>query len=177
MDTKLNDPHAERHLRQGFLRRLFQINSALEEVRRLTEAQSSEPLSHETSTLLDIYLGSYYINLSGALDNLAWMLAWEFQLTDTLSESDFAARRFCNLFREAFITALATNYPDLASYLADEPIRNWYSEIRNLRDPIAHRIPLLFVKGTLDEAEGIEYQKAYERRDEAIKRSTESFAT
>ena len=149
------------------------MHSSLEEIKRLTGSLGPEPLGHDTSTLLDTHLNSFYHNLAGALDNLAWMLLWELGLADSIDEGDYTTRRFCNLFRKEFLVALSEAQQTLAEKRGAEVFSNWYTEIRALRDPIAHRIPLTFARGVLTANEGKEYKRAYARRDVALKASSQ----
>ncbi len=175
VDTVLREPNAQRHLREGYMRRFFLMQTSLAGIEHLIEIQADNPLDHEHSTNLDIYLNSYYFNLSGSLDNLAWMLAWELELMENLNEADMNSRRFCNLFRNEFLTTLAERNPEIAAFLVGADYRTWYREVKDLRDPIAHRIPLTFAQSTLEPSEAKEYHDAYEQRNAAIEAASRAF--
>jgi hypothetical protein len=104
-------------------------------------------------TQLMIHLNALYLNMLGALDNLAWMLAFELGLHKDLGErgSKPGVRAFCNLFGDKFLAALEPLRPELAHLLVKH--RTWYLEVRQLRDPAAHRIPLKFSRAVLTEAD------------------------
>jgi hypothetical protein len=97
-------------------------------------------LDPDLTTDLNIHLNAFYLNLCGALDNLAWMLAYNFGLLPNLSENQKKHRSFCNLFGTPFLSSLEQRLPDLIRTLRE--YQSWNRDIRKFRDPAAHRIPL-----------------------------------
>jgi hypothetical protein len=96
-------------------------------------------LTYELTVELNIDFNAYYLNVCGALDNLAWLLAFELQLKPDLDEENGRHRHFVALFGKEFLDALQNRN----SHLADQLRRgdDWNREMRSLRDPAAHRIP------------------------------------
>jgi len=86
-----------------------------------------------------IHLNAYYLNLCGALDNLAWVLQYEWQLLADVKE-DGKRRHECRLRGAEFRTALKSKHSELVSVLDQHD--NWIKELANLRDPAAHRVPI-----------------------------------
>ena len=74
----LRSDAAQRHVRAGFVRRHMMMQKARMEIRIATKDRL-EPLDPYSSTHLGIYLNSYYLNLLGALDNLAWAATYEWR--------------------------------------------------------------------------------------------------
>jgi hypothetical protein len=74
------------------------------------------------------------------LDNLAWVLQYEWQVLTGVTEEGGRERQACYLFGRQFLTALQSRHPDLAFVLNQHG--NWASALANLRDPAAHRIPI-----------------------------------
>jgi hypothetical protein len=62
-----------------------------------------EPLATSETTHCAIHLNAYYLNLSGSLDNLAWVLQYEWQLLPGVSEDGGRERQACQLFRHRFL--------------------------------------------------------------------------
>ncbi len=172
MDTILANFHAQRHLREGFNLRFLMMQNARLEIQRLIQDRGNDPLSIRDSVYLNMRLNSYYSNLCGALDNLAWMISWELDLLKGLDESDPASRTFSNLFGRDFLKSLDEHYPELATLLEEQ--RDWYLEVRSLRDPGAHRIPLRFVNSILKPEEADASNEAYQRREEYLRLSSQA---
>jgi hypothetical protein len=116
-------------------------------------SKGNKPLSPYEATDCAIHLNAYYINLRGALDNLAWVLQYEWQLLTGITE-DSPSRLKCNLFTKDFITAQHVRHPDLASLLSR--YGNWAKELAELRDPAAHRVPIYVPPSTLTSHEQLE---------------------
>lgn len=107
---------------------------------------------------MPIYLNSFYLNLAGSLDNIAWALAYEHpSLKADLDESDSASRYSCGLFRDSFQSALKEDAPEPIDSLRS--LEEWYEEVRGFRDPAAHRIPLAVIPGKLDQSRRPEYER------------------
>ena len=172
MDTVLKNVQAQRHIREGFIRRFMMMKASRLNIQEQVQGRGNEPLSSDEATSLNIYLNSYYHNLSGALDNLAWILSWELQLLAGLNEDDAKSRRFCNLFGKDLLQSLSANHPRLSQLLGQH--HQWYRDVRNLRDPGAHRIPLSFVGSVLEPQDAEEYREAYQQRDELLEQSSKA---
>lgn len=140
----LSHPQARRHLQEGFFQRhLMMIKSR----RSLVEEtfNRANQLTPELTVELNVDVNAYYLNVCGALDNLAWLLAFQLQLQPDLDEEHVAHRRFVALFGKNFLDALQTRNSNLADQIRGRG--DWNRELRSLRDPAAHRIPLYVVPG------------------------------
>lgn len=142
--------NVKRHLHRGFQVRLAMIESSILELDRSTRNRTT-PLDVYQTELLCVHLNSYYINIVGSLDNLAWALLykldiegidenkWKFQKLATLSNPDLG-----NLLIEKHFTILA----NLLAVL-----RGWILDLKEFRDPSAHRIPLLVSRSIFNESD------------------------
>ena len=74
--------------------------------------QRKEPLSVYEATECAIHLNAYYLNLRGTLDNLAWVLQYEWGLLANVAE-DTRGRLGCNLFGRQFLKALKARHAAL----------------------------------------------------------------
>ncbi|MEK6304643.1 MAG: hypothetical protein AABO41_28500 [Acidobacteriota bacterium] len=130
----------KRHLQRGLLSRLGMVEAAIIILDdEISETQS--PMDHYLAEKLALFLNAYYLNLAGSLDNLAWALTYHHNLIPNVNEADLKHRRFAQLLTKAFLIELRQNNLDpLADAL--EPFRDWYQDMREFRDPAAHRIPL-----------------------------------
>src|SRR6266851_4614402 len=70
----IRHPQAKRHVREGFDRRLLMMQVSRIFLREQTKG--AEPLDTIWEEI-NVHLNSYYLNLRGSLDNLAWALKYE----------------------------------------------------------------------------------------------------
>ena len=136
----LRNKPARAHMRRGFASRHYLLRHCREHLgRRFFEARPNA-LSADDATLAGLLVNAYYLNLRGALDNLAWTLQHEVGLLDGVEESSPHRRGSVYLFGSAFKSAIRDVAEPLADYL--EYRTPWANDLRMLRDPAAHRIPL-----------------------------------
>jgi hypothetical protein len=132
--------NAQRHFNEGFVRRHYMLQSSRLYLCHYWSRGRKEPLSPYEATDCAIHLNAYYLNLRGTLDNLTWVLQYEWQLLAGVSEDGGRERQACYLFGRVFFVALKSQRPALAFVL--EQHGDWARELANLRDPAAHRIPI-----------------------------------
>jgi hypothetical protein len=77
-----------------------------------------------------------------------------------VDEENVKGRSDCSLFGKKFVTALRGVLPDAVTVL--ESKRVWEQELRALRDPVAHRIPLYTAPGIATEQESHEIRRLHE---------------
>lgn len=111
----------------------------------IASPKRADNLSSDEVAELNVHLNSLYVQLRGALDNLAWALHYELELLGQADEDDTSIRIKCQLFDSRFLEALDKKNPVLAGFLRDRMA--WAKEFKELRDPVAHRIPLYAVPG------------------------------
>jgi hypothetical protein len=131
---------ARRHFTEGVDRRHNMLQSSRLFLCQLCSHDRKKPLSSHEATHCAIHLNAYYLNLRGTLDNLAWVLQYEWQLLPGVSEDGGRERQACQLFGPRFLSALQSLHPELASMLIQHG--NWARELAELRDPAAHRVPI-----------------------------------
>lgn len=145
---------ANKHLHRGFIVRLYMIeNSAVELEQNLPKQRG--PLPIKLALELTAHLNLLYLNIAASLDNLAWALAYQYALLPNLDEEDRGCRRFVGLMNPRFQEKLhQVNQGDLADALAS--FADWYRELRDFRDPAAHRIPLSVPHSVYSSADVVE---------------------
>ena len=146
----IRDSQARRHVCEGFDRRLLMMQVSRIFLREQTKRAETIDLCWE----LNVHLNSYYLNLRGALDNLAWALKYEFNFLPDVHEEGNKRRFFCDLFHPTFQDLLKRDHSHLAEMLVD--LKWWKEELSNLRDPAAHRIPLTVVPRVISTPEELE---------------------
>jgi len=147
---------AKKHLHRGFIVRVMMIQDAAVTLDvELTKAKG--PLDSHTAVRLSTLLNSFYLNLAGSLDNLAWALAYQYNLRPGLNERENKHRHFIGLLKKEFTEALrASGKIDLVTHVLQ--FEGWYDDLRTFRDPGAHRIPL-FVPRSIYSEDDVAEQK------------------
>jgi hypothetical protein len=137
---------ARKHLHRGFVIRHLMMQTSRVRIRDAT-LNRRNPLDPFLATELSVYLNGYYLNLRGALDNLAWAATYHYALIDNVDEATSKCRRFCTLESRDFVEALATHRPGIVNLL--DEVTSWMDEVKRFRDPAAHRLPLTLVSAIL----------------------------
>lgn len=153
----LRDAQAKRHMGEGFNRRLLMVQSSRIRIREKTRPPRTESLSHYLATELCTHVNSYYVNLRGALDNMAWALIYEAVLKSPVNEDSRKTRQYCDLFGREFLGDLGRTKVDLATLI--EGKREWGRNLKEFRDPAAHRIPLYIPPGVMREDDLKEFRR------------------
>ncbi len=145
------------HLKGGLAARHYVLRHCREYLERTCFTAINEPLSADAATEAALHLNGYYLNLRGALDNLAWLLQFELQLFPGVTEES-GARMKIYLFGDKFIDELKKrSLPHALPVLA---MRKWGLDLAALRDPAAHRIPLYVPPGVITSQEQVdEFQR------------------
>lgn len=179
--SRLISPRALQHLHEGFNRRLLMVEASLNHLHSTASKQGRRPLSPYAATDLAIHLNALYLNLCGALDNLAWAMQHERQLLPNTTETS-KGRVHVTLFGSSFLQAVASQSEELADVLRGKAA--WHAELRALRDPAAHRIPIYVVPGVMTDEQSREFASIQERiaclttkedREERLNLSFESY--
>jgi hypothetical protein len=165
----LNNPQAIRHLKEGFIRRLYMMRASRILFREKARPDRKKTLSAHLATELAIHINAYYLNLCGSLDNMAWVMAYEWAMLPDIDEGNSASRQYCSLFGKNFRRDLRQRQSNLADLL--DKHFEWNRELRRFRDPAAHRIPLFVAPGVIRDRETLE--KFYEIGKEAEKSEEE----
>ncbi|WP_284775417.1 hypothetical protein [Agrobacterium sp. lyk4-40-TYG-31] len=125
---------AENHLRYGVLRRLRMISTAFRRFQALVPPDRTVPLTLPQSDDVARYLNSIYIDILGLMDNYAWTLAHQLGNSDTL----MAAKMQIGLFKR-----ILARDPAIGAVIKEiRSFRDWEKEMKERRNPAAHRMPL-----------------------------------
>jgi len=163
VSQQLKNAHAKPHLKFGVGRRFQMILFSFSLINTIASPGRDKPLQREEQCELNIHLNSIYIHMHGVLDNLAWGYCHETKMLGELkdlNESESKTRRQVGLFTKCFKKAIKDDSVDLAKILENH--EKWFLELRKLRDPIAHRLPLYAIPSILSEEETQEYTKKYQ---------------
>jgi hypothetical protein len=136
------DQEANLQLRFGVSRRTKFIWLSLRRLFQSLSPERTEPLIQDDVEQAAQDLNVIYINIRGTLDNFAWCLRALFGHEET--------RRLppaqVHLFNKKFLKD--TNFNEVA--LLVDAFQEWNSELKERRDPAAHRIPLSVPPAILD---------------------------
>lgn len=160
VSQKLKNVHAKPHLIRGVSRRFQMILFSFFRINTIASPDRDKPLQKEEHCELNIHLNSIYIHIHGVLDNLAWGYCHETKILGELkdiNERDPNTRRQVGLFTDCFTKAIKVDSVNLSKILENNKM--WFLELRNFRDPVAHRLPLYAIPSILSEEEAQEYMK------------------
>lgn len=148
----------------GLARRLRILHLGLAAIVAVAHPRRKEPLSGAEQLDVTLHLNSFYLHIRGCLDNLAWCLAHELQLFETEMQEEAVAQKV-NLFGEAFLGKLASVAPDTVTFVRRHA--DWHSDLKSVRDPVAHRIPIYAVPAVLTGDAAERYRSVYQRAEQA----------
>lgn len=159
--------HARRHMREGFARRLLLMQTNRLTMIEIAPLGRSEKLSTYECADLNVHVNSWYVQMRGALDNLSWALHYEWNLLGTGSEDDVKTRRSCYLFTDQFRSAATTKLSVVPAAIEAHVI--WAANFKELRDPIAHRVPMYAVPGVASDDDRKQFERLNAEANEAAK--------
>jgi hypothetical protein len=97
--------------------------------------------------------------------NVAWVLQYEWQLLAGVTEEGGRGRQECHLSGPRLLAALKSQYPKLASVF--EQHGHWASELAELRDPAAHRVPFYVPPSVITSQEQVDKFRRIEAQADA----------
>lgn len=159
---------AIKHLHRGLLVR---INMLEESVVVLDDnlRRSDGPLDSYLASKLTLLINAYYFNLAGSLDNLAWAIAYHHSLWEPIDENNWKQRKNAQLMDREFLSAISSKGLGNLNHLLCSR-KDWYREMRQFRDPAAHRIPITVPMAIYSESDIEEMQRLDAESANAIER-------
>lgn len=144
----------------GFARRLGTMMRAIDLVFELLPPESRGFPDREALEDATISLQSFIMNVFGGFDNLAWMLASEGAF---LNSDGYPLRREQLGFSSKHAQFRASLSPAFLTYVDSRGA--WFEEMRDIRDSLAHRIPLYIppfcvIESKIDEYNSLEREAA-----------------
>lgn len=147
----LQEKAAVYQLRYGVGRRWGLLWSAYENINAIVPVGRKDPFSADEVKQVSRDLNTVYINIVGVIDNLAWALRHERGSETVKALHDNRIGLFVNAFKnDACFEALR---PALDAFAP------WFKDLRERRDPAAHRIPLSTPPAVLDKEAAAKYQE------------------
>lgn len=164
LGQKIGLEEAYHQLVFGAARRSKILWTAFRQLYRLISPDRTSPLPLDDVFEAARALNDIYIHLRGMQDNYAWALLYLFggDASKQLNQGDVS------LFSKKF-----TNVQPIAEFVdIVKPFSDWNTELKAMRDPVAHRIPLSVPPAILDEAD----QKKYAEVNELYNAAQSRFA-
>lgn len=162
-NTKTKQAHI--HLRNGIC---FRCSLIKEAYRLLLDGIKS--LKYEETKLMEvnIYVNSIYINIRGVIDNLSWYLKYEFGITiKNDNQVDLKRKEF-----KKELEGKGFNIDKIEKY------DNWFSDLKQKRDPIAHRLPLYIPYRIItNKKDADDAQNLYKEADEKLCKDDKTWAS
>jgi hypothetical protein len=148
-------PEARFYLLYGASRRAKSIWSSLRRLLYLIDPSRSDPPPRDEVSEASQCLNVIYIDIRGLLDNLAWALLKGFadDKAQSLGPTDI------HLFSGKFLKLI----PLIGLLDLSDEFREWHRDMKERRDPAAHRIPLSVVPALLGPSEQAKYRELYQQ--------------
>lgn len=159
---------ARKHLHRGLLVRVNMMEESIVELHKELQAANG-PLSSYLASRLTLLINAYYLNLAGSLDNIAWAIIYQHSLREPVIEENFGLRKFAQLLGKGFLAALSEKGLEELCQLIHSK-HKWYREMKEFRDPAAHRIPILVPCSLYSEADVCEHRRLDSEATELLAR-------
>lgn len=148
---QLDTSEAVSFIKYGLGRRSRAIFFSFRELYRLIPPRRTEPLCLDDADRASEILNSIYINIRGALDNIAWAFVSELGGAKVLGLGETQVSLFSQ--RMLKLKRLAELREALQSF------DRWNRDFKRFRDPAAHRIPLSAVPTILGPADLVDFKR------------------
>jgi len=155
--AELSDERAKKYLKFGFNMRALQIMETRFQISEAIEKAGGKNLGPYQICQTNIFLNSFYLNMLGAIDNLAWVIQHEFSVIEGASEGN-KKRNDISLFGKKYLQSLRVIDESAANHISEH--KDWFAELKEFRDPAAHRMPLYCPPGVVNSEQIDEYNDA-----------------
>ncbi|MCA9466820.1 MAG: hypothetical protein KC643_15450 [Nitrospira sp.] len=149
---KLKNDNARYYMQYGAGRRLNMVFYSYQTITHIAPSGRTKPLSYEEQMELSRDINTIYINLRGVLDNFAWCFLYERHPELESKISPYSVGLFSKKLRD--------NCPRFAEIQNEITAHDeWYKEVKERRDPVAHRVPLYVPSTMLSNEEEKKYEE------------------
>jgi hypothetical protein len=158
----MKERKAMQYMRFGAGRRLSMMWYAYRNLVQTVPPDRTEPLTSDESHELIQSLNVIYLNIRGLLDNLAWALLYE-------HAPDRAAKLIAKPQRVGLFQSCIVEDGCFGSLAREiQAHKEWNADMKDRRDPSAHRIPLYIPSQALTPEEAANYQKLGEKYSKGV---------
>jgi hypothetical protein len=157
----LTSTNARYYLLHGAGRRFDVTFRAYQKIISIAYDKRSAPLSQDEQIALSQAINITYMNIPGILDNFAWCLIYERQpeLADKIPKNNVGL--FSEKFRKQFDA-----FTEVEKEIKVHDL--WQQEVKERRDPVAHRIPLYVPPSLVTQEEAKAYSAVYNRFSDSL---------
>lgn len=142
-------------------RRLSMTFHAYQHISVVADPTRTQPLTHDEQKDLSRDLNVLYMHTRGVLDNFAWSLLYERHPHIAPRVNPYDVGLFSQKYR--------AQCPCFVEIEKDIDVhRDWDKDLKERRDPVAHRIPLYIPPSFLSEQEGSAYHRLWDRYSKEI---------
>jgi hypothetical protein len=147
-------PRAREYAHQGFCRRLDELARAIDFVFNVLPPEQEDIPDTDNVVAATMLIQSFVVNVSGCLDNLAWV--W-------VSETDLRGKDGKELdpkwvgLGESYSYVRKSFTKPFQKHLSSR--RRWFRHIAEFRDTAAHRIPLYIPPYIISEKDAAKYNQ------------------
>lgn len=160
----LNSELAREYFQHGFVRRMTTISRCVQNVFELIPPDFDRIPDTDTRKNTEVSIQSFVFNISGALDNLAWVWVEETGLRrengQPLRRNEVGLHSQCRLVRASFSEEFQQRLQEFDA---------WYEVHLSFRHALAHRIPLYIPPYCIDPGNAAEYRRWEEVKTDALR--------
>lgn len=163
INKTLANETAKEYLWHGVLRRLNTIEHCVENIYSIFPLRRKDLLNRSELKDVEINLHAFFINIFGLLDNMAWVMIHENNLSESIRRTNVSlyAAQTQEQFSEEF-----------RQYLNSDRMKSWHNGyLKDFRDALSHRIPLYVPPKTLNADQKAQIDEIEQKKQEAIKRN------
>jgi hypothetical protein len=156
---------AQEYARQALGRRLDEMSRSIAFVFELLPPEKEDIPERDSRIAATMLLQSFFINVQGCLDNLAWIWVYETGLEDP--DGGEMRRGLVGLGRD-YRYLMKTFSDGFRTYVRG--LKKWMKHISEFRDTVAHRIPLYIPPYIIDDKDVAEYNRLGQEVNAAVSR-------
>lgn len=156
---------AQEYARQGLGRRLDEMSRSIAFIFELLPPEKEDIPERDDRIAATMLLQSFFINVQGCLDNLAWIWVYETGLEDP--DGGEMRRGYVGLGRD-YRYLMKTFSDSFRTYIRG--LKKWMKHVSEFRDTVAHRIPLYIPPYIIDDKDIPEYDRLGQEVSAAVSR-------
>jgi hypothetical protein len=160
-------PRALEYARQGLGRRLDEMSRSIHFIFELLPPEQESIPERDERIAATMLLQSYFINVQGCLDNIAWI--WVYETDQRASDGSELRRGMVGLGKD-YRYLMKSFSSSFSAHIRG--LKKWMQHVAEFRDSTAHRIPLYIPPYVIAKKDSAEYERlsreavaAYQRGD------------
>jgi hypothetical protein len=164
ISRKYKSDRAREYALHGFSRRLGTLVRAIDQVYEILPPEREDIPERDEVVDATIAIQSFVLNAFGCLDNLAWI--WVYEKGVKGKDGTALDRKNVGLGNEKVRRSFTHEF---RAYVDSR--QNWFENLKNFRDSLAHRIPLYIPPYVVTSETVDEYNRLEQASGEAVQRA------